>query len=141
MKKSKELFSVQYLYLNNYAFNYTTTQNNDGSDQYTNKRTQPLLEHNESRAVLGWCSWVIFGQSRSCVRIEFLLLGRQRRAFRVVDLGPTEVPVAWTLNLPVVQHALVKDTLSLAATKIKHNKYDKSTLDIPLQSHGLLFKM
>lgn len=76
----------------------------------------------ESASVLGWWPRVVVGNRQDCVGIDGLLLWRQLGALCVMNLGAAEVAVFRTLQVHVVQHALVVDSLRCAAAKTEKSE-------------------
>lgn len=85
--------------------------------------TPPLVEPVESGTVFGLGPWIILRQSRRCVRVHCLFFLRWRRTFRGVNLGAAEISIIGTLQIHVVQDALVVHALRFAAAAIHWNKF------------------
>lgn len=71
----------------------------------------------ESASVLGRRARIIFGQRVRDIAINNLLLLRRFGAIGMVNLSAAEVSVLGTLQVHVVQHAFIVDSLSGAAAK------------------------
>jgi hypothetical protein len=74
-----------------------------------------LVQPVESTSVFSWWAWIIIGQVWSSIGIMDLLLLWWLGAIGVVDLNPAEISVFRTLQIHIIQHALVINTLCIAA--------------------------
>lgn len=85
-----------------------------------------MLEHNllhpvESTAKLGWRTWIIVRQEVGHVHVFDLFSLWWRRTIGVMDFGATEVAVVGSLNVQVVEHALVENALCIATAKRRNH--------------------
>lgn len=76
----------------------------------------------EPRTILRRFAWVIFRQARSGIWVDNLFLLRWRWTLGSVHLGATEVTIVGTLNLQIIENALVVHALCLAAAKTNRAK-------------------
>lgn len=91
----------------------------------------------ESASVFSWWTWIVFRQSWNCVWVHDLFFLWWFGTIGVMNFSTSEVSVFRTLQIPVVQHALIINTLCVAAAKNKR-RYDESIEITGNNIHSLL---
>lgn len=77
-----------------------------------------LVNEDETRSVLGRLTREVIRQTGRCVLVQRLLRLLGCRTRRVVNLGAAEVAVFGTINVKIIEDALVVDALRVAASLV-----------------------